>query len=229
MRSSALDRSSDTGSPTAGRRRCGIVCKSGQDDHLRTGTGSSPGRAGDHGGSIVVRPHGRKPFAASRGQLVGAPGRLMVPGPSLPNGAVEGENFAGRTVRPAPKLVLMSRPESCGRIMRVAPVRPARGQRDHVQSGDVYNAYAVRLASSCKVVGVSERAGLRNLRQVRISSRVFIRPTTVKELENGRRMQQFEIFAEHLEPLTEPGRGVGGRVSASPSDATSSVSENIPF
>ena len=67
-----------------------------------------------------------------------------------------------------------------------------RGQQEY--AGDVYNAYAIRTAEG-KVIGVSERAGLRGLRAVRVGSRVFIRPTTVKALEGGRKMQQFEIYA----------------------------------
>src|SRR3954451_13571439 len=67
-----------------------------------------------------------------------------------------------------------------------------RGQQESATSGDVYNAYAVRTGNTGKVVGVSERAGLRDLRAVRVGSRVFIRPTGVKVLTSGRRMQQFE-------------------------------------
>jgi hypothetical protein len=106
-----------------------------------------------------------------------------------------------------------------------------RGQQEHAQSGDVYNAYAIRLASTGQVIGVSERAGLRYLRQVRIGSRVFIRPTGVKELENGRKMQQFEIFADQLEPLAEPARGTGGRGGSAPSDGSAGAAQSgkVPF
>ena len=77
-----------------------------------------------------------------------------------------------------------------------------RGQ-EHARSGDLYNAYAIRGVKGA-VFGVAERAGLRGLRTVRVGSRVFIRPTTVKELESGHRMQQFEIVAEQIEPMSEP-------------------------
>jgi hypothetical protein len=79
------------------------------------------------------------------------------------------------------------------------------------------------------VVGVSERAGLRDLRAVRVGSRVFIRPTGVKVLASGRKMQQFEIFAEHLEPLSEPTRGGGSRGGGTPSDGGAGPSDKVPF
>jgi hypothetical protein len=104
-----------------------------------------------------------------------------------------------------------------------------RGQQESATSGDVYNAYAVRVGDTGKVVGVSERAGLRDLRAVRVGSRVFIRPTGVKVLTSGRRMQQFEIFAEHLEPLPEPARGGGNRGGATPSDGGAGASDKVPF
>lgn len=103
-----------------------------------------------------------------------------------------------------------------------------RGQQEHAQSGDVYNAYAVRLGGTGKVIGVSERVGLRGLRSVRVGSRVYVRPTTVKELDRGRKMQQFEIFADQMEPLTDPVKGSGHRGDG-PSDASPPGSEGIPF
>jgi len=96
-----------------------------------------------------------------------------------------------------------------------------RGRQEHYQTGDVYNAYAVQLADGGEVVGISERAGLRDLRMVKIGSRVFIRPAGVKELDNGHKLQQFEIFADALETLGEPGRGRVGKGqggAASPDD-----------
>ena len=105
-----------------------------------------------------------------------------------------------------------------------------RGQQESVASGDVYNAYAVRVGDTGRVVGVSERAGLRDLRAVRVGSRVFIRPTGVKALASGRKMQQFEIFAEQLEPLSEPARGGGGsRGGGALSDGGAGASDKVPF
>jgi hypothetical protein len=104
-----------------------------------------------------------------------------------------------------------------------------RGQQESPTSGDVYNAYAVRVADTGKVLGMSERAGLRGLRSVRVGSRVFIRPTAVKTLDNGRKMQQFEIFADQLEPLSEPVRGTGNRGGGSPPDGGAAPSEKVPF
>jgi hypothetical protein len=86
-----------------------------------------------------------------------------------------------------------------------------RGQHDHALSGDVYNVYALRLADTGKVIGVSEKAGLRGLRAARVGSKVFIRPTGVKVLDGGRKMYQFEVFADQLEPLSEPVKGSGNR------------------
>jgi hypothetical protein len=103
-----------------------------------------------------------------------------------------------------------------------------RGQQEAPQSGDVYNAYAIRLATG-KVIGLSERAGLRYLRQVRIGSRVFIRPTGIKELENGWKMQQFEILADRLEPLTDPVKRSGPRGGGGVLDGSPLGSEDVPF
>ena len=105
-----------------------------------------------------------------------------------------------------------------------------RGQQEAAQTGDQYNAYAVRLAGVGTVIGLSERAGLRGLRSVRVGSRVFIRPTTVKELDGGRKMQQFEIFADQMEPLTDPARGGGSsRGGGGPPAVPPSDSDGIPF
>ena len=81
-----------------------------------------------------------------------------------------------------------------------------RGQEEHRLSGDVYNVYAIKQAETNIIIGVSERFGLRGLRRVMLNSKVFIEPTGEKELENGRKMQQFQIHAEHLEPLGDPPR-----------------------
>jgi hypothetical protein len=104
-----------------------------------------------------------------------------------------------------------------------------RGQQEHTLSGDVNNAYAVRQTDTGKVFGISERAGLRGLRTVRVGSRVFILPTTVKVLEGGRKMQQFEIHAEHQEPPAEPVRGAGNRGGGAPSDGGPLPSDKVPF
>ena len=84
-----------------------------------------------------------------------------------------------------------------------------RGRQEHAPTGDTYNAYAIREAATGRILGVSERAGLRDLRAVRVGSRLYFNPTEVKELDNGRKFQQFEIFAEGLEPLSETTRGNG--------------------
>ena len=112
-----------------------------------------------------------------------------------------------------------------------------RGQQEHAVSGDVQNVYAVRLTATGKVIGVSERAGLRGLRLVRVGSKVFIRPTTVKVLDGGRKMQQFEVFADQLEPLSEPVRGSTPRGGAAGSggegaggaDSGALSSDKVPF
>jgi hypothetical protein len=104
-----------------------------------------------------------------------------------------------------------------------------RGRQEHHQSGDVYNVYAIREADTGLIIGVSERAGLRDLRTVKVGSRVFINPASVKQLDNGRTLQQFEIFAEAQEPLSEPTKGGGKNGNSGPSDAGSAASESNPF
>jgi hypothetical protein len=54
-------------------------------------------------------------------------------------------------------------------------------------------------------------------------------PRGVKLLASGRKMQQFEIFAEHLEPLSEPARGGGNRGGDTPSDGGGGESDKVPF
>jgi hypothetical protein len=103
-----------------------------------------------------------------------------------------------------------------------------RGQEEHRLSGDIYNAYAIRQADTNTIIGISERAGLRDLRRVKLNSKVFIEPMGEKELENGRKMQQFAIHAEHLEPLGEPTRAKP-KESENPPDGTPAGSEEVPF
>jgi hypothetical protein len=103
-----------------------------------------------------------------------------------------------------------------------------RGQEEHRQSGDIYNVYAIRQNETNAIIGVSERFGLRGLRRVKLNSKVFIEPTGEKELENGRKMQQFEIHAEHLEPLGDPPRGKT-KTSGTPPDGASGATEEVPY
>jgi hypothetical protein len=103
-----------------------------------------------------------------------------------------------------------------------------RGQEEHRQTGDVYNVYAIRQNETSAIVGVSERFGLRGLRRVKLNSKVFIEPTGEKELDSGRKMQQFEIHAEQLEALPEPTRGKP-KGSQHPPDGAPAGSEDVPF
>jgi len=105
-----------------------------------------------------------------------------------------------------------------------------KGRQEQHQSGDVYNAYAIREAGTAGlIIGVSERAGLRDLRTVKVGSRVFINPAGVKQLDNGRRFQLYEIFAEEQEPLSEPTKGGSRNGSSAGSDDGTPPSEGIPF
>jgi hypothetical protein len=108
-----------------------------------------------------------------------------------------------------------------------------KGRQEHYQSGDTYNAYAIRETSTGDIIGVSERAGLRDLRTVKVGSKVFINPIGKKQLDNGRAFEQFEIFAEQQEPLSEPTKGTGKKNDNSgnsgPSDTGPAPSENVPF
>ena len=104
-----------------------------------------------------------------------------------------------------------------------------RGRQEHHQSGDVYNAYAVREAGTGIIIGISERVGLRDLRTVKVGSRVFINLVGVKQLDNGRTLQRFEIFAEAQEPLSDPTKGGARNDNGGPSDAGPAGSEGILF
>lgn len=101
-----------------------------------------------------------------------------------------------------------------------------RGRLEHYQTGDTYNAYAIREASTGDIIGMSERAGLRDLRTVKVGSKVFIRPIGKKQLDNGRAFDQFEIFAEQQEPLPEPTKGAG---RSEPEQGGPAQSEDVPF
>jgi hypothetical protein len=102
-----------------------------------------------------------------------------------------------------------------------------RGRQEHYQTGDTYNAYAIRVNETGEIVGISERAGLRDLRGVKVGSRVFIRAAAVRELENGRKFQQFDIFAEGLEALSDPTKGMGR--SGPAQGGVPAASEDTPF
>jgi hypothetical protein len=105
-----------------------------------------------------------------------------------------------------------------------------RGQQ-RARSGSSYNAYAIR-SESGTVFGVAESAGLRDLRTVSVGSLVFLKPTTIKELEGGRKMQQFEIYAQQIDPLSEvpKGRGTGGGSSESGGGSDGGTApEEVPF
>ena len=107
-----------------------------------------------------------------------------------------------------------------------------RGRQEHYQSGDTYNAYAVRETSTGHIVGVSERVGLRDLRTVKVGSKVFINPIGKKQTDSGRAFEQFEIFAEQQEALPEPTKGTGKKGNSGnsgPSDAGPAPSEDVPF
>jgi hypothetical protein len=58
---------------------------------------------------------------------------------------------------------------------------------------------------------------------------VFIRPTGVKVLESGHKMYQFEIFADQLEPLSEPAKSGGNRGSGGGPEGAPLSSEKVPF
>ena len=102
------------------------------------------------------------------------------------------------------------------------------GQEEHRQTGDTYNVFAIRQNETNAIVGVSERFGLRGLRRVTLNTKVFIEPTGEKELGNGRKMQQFQIHAQHLEALPEPTRGKP-KGPQNPPDGAPAGSEDVPF
>jgi len=108
-----------------------------------------------------------------------------------------------------------------------------RGREEHTMTGEAFNAYAVRTVDGSRVLGVSERAGLRVLRTARLGSRVFIRPTEKLRLKNGGGMQGFEVFAEQVEPLGDPVRGAAQRgmveVAGGTHEDVPSPSDKVPF
>jgi hypothetical protein len=107
-----------------------------------------------------------------------------------------------------------------------------RGRQEHHQSGDTYNVYAIRETSTGRIIGLSELVGLRDLRMVKVGSKVFINPIGKKQTDSGRSFEQFEIFADQQEALPEPTKGTGKKGSpgsAGPSGAAALPSEDVPF
>jgi hypothetical protein len=108
-----------------------------------------------------------------------------------------------------------------------------KGRLENYHTGDSYNGYAIRETSTGDVVGVSELAGLRDLRSVKVGSKVFINPIGKKQTGTGRAFDQFEVFAEQQEALSEPSRGTSGAGAkggnGSPSGGGAAPSEEAPF
>lgn len=106
-----------------------------------------------------------------------------------------------------------------------------RGRQEHYQTGDIFNVYVIREADTGLNIGLSEKVGLRDLRMVKTGSRVFIRPGRVKELDKGRKVQTYEVFAEEVESLADMPRsarsGGGGAAGGAPGGAL--ASEDVPF
>jgi hypothetical protein len=76
------------------------------------------------------------------------------------------------------------------------------------------------------------------MRTVKVGSKVFINPIGKKQIGNGRPFDQFEIFAEGLEPLGDPtrsarsaGGALGGGALGAGSEAPGGAlpSEDVPF
>ena len=108
-----------------------------------------------------------------------------------------------------------------------------KGRLENYHTGDSYNGYAIRETSTGDVVGVSELAGLRDLRSIKVGSRVFINPIGKKQTGTGRAFDQFEVFADQQEALSEPTRGAGGTGAkggnGGPLGSSAAASEDAPF
>jgi hypothetical protein len=82
------------------------------------------------------------------------------------------------------------------------------------------------------MIGLTERAALRFLRQVRPGSRVYIRPIGKKDLGDGRSMWEFEAYAQDID------HGAGERLPRKPAangktgadeDGAGASGDRIPF
>lgn len=107
-----------------------------------------------------------------------------------------------------------------------------QGQEEHRMSGDTYHAFAIREAESGRMIGLTERAALRFLRQVRPGSRVYIRPIGKKDLGDGRSMWEFEANAQDVD------HGAGDKLPRKPAangktgadeDGAGAAGDRIPF
>jgi hypothetical protein len=84
------------------------------------------------------------------------------------------------------------------------------------------------------MIGLTERAALRFLRQVRPGSRVYIRPIGKKDLGDGRSMWEFEAYAQevdHAPPGSERlarNPPANGKANAN-EDGAGAAGDRIPF
>jgi hypothetical protein len=89
-----------------------------------------------------------------------------------------------------------------------------QGQEEHRLSGETYHAFAIKEAETGRMFGVTERAALRFLRQVRPGYRVYIRPIGKKDLGDGRSMWEFETYAQEVDYTSGAGRPSTGKPDA---------------
>jgi|ERR1039457_859260 hypothetical protein len=81
-----------------------------------------------------------------------------------------------------------------------------KGRQLNHQTGDLYNVYAIREEDTGKIVGLSERIALRDLRAARIGGRVYIEYAGLKRGSSGYDMQLFNLYIgePHAEPTSSP-------------------------
>jgi hypothetical protein len=91
-----------------------------------------------------------------------------------------------------------------------------RGEEENRNTGDVGYLFAIRVADG-RVVAVGERARLRQLRTVKLNSRVYIRCLGRVPLENGRTMLDFQTWVDERAALPSfPAAKPNGSGSADP-------------
>jgi hypothetical protein len=87
-----------------------------------------------------------------------------------------------------------------------------QGDAPDRRTGEPYHLFAIREHASAAVYAVTERAALRSLRQVGVGARVYFAPAGVRELDGGKRMMEFEVYAQEAqeEGAAAGGNGAGG-------------------
>lgn len=127
-----------------------------------------------------------------------------------------------------PKVDIYYKPEEGG---AVDGVLVWQGQEENRTSGDTYHLFVIRDGQTGKMIGVAERASLRNLRQARPGSPVYVKAVGKKDIGDGRSMWEFEAYARDVDHTSPQASRTADKPVAAKADkpAGNSVPGPMPF